>query len=102
MVYRVDDYKSGSVGKVAPGMSVKIVDPETGKALTPGQRGELCCKGDAVMKGYANNIKATNAIFDQDSWMHTGDIAYYDSDGYFYIVDRMKELIKYKGFQVIS
>lgn len=82
-------------------MSVKLVDPETGKALGSGQNGELCCKGDTVMKGYANNIEATRAIFDKDGWLHTGDVAYYDNDGYFYIVDRIKELIKYKGFQVI-
>ncbi|KAF2880007.1 hypothetical protein ILUMI_26167 [Ignelater luminosus] len=100
LTFTVDDFKTGSCGKVCPGMSVKIVDPESGKALGPGQNGELCCKGDTVMKGYANNIEATKAIFDKDGWLHTGDVAYYDSDGYFYIVDRIKELIKYKGFQV--
>jgi len=52
------------------------------------------------MKGYYNDEKSTRAIIDKDGWLHTGDVGYYDEDGYFYIVDRIKELIKYKGYQV--
>lgn len=52
------------------------------------------------MKGYCNNEEATAATIDKDGWLHSGDVGYYDEEGYFYIVDRVKELIKYKGFQV--
>jgi len=53
-----------------------------------------------VMKGYYNNSKETLAIIDSEGWLHTGDVGYYDKDNNFYIVDRLKELIKYKGYQV--
>lgn len=98
--YALDEFKPGSCGRVLPGHSVKIVDPETGKALGPDQPGEICYKGDVLMKGYANNIEATREIIDKDGWLHSGDVGYYDEDGYFYMVDRIKEIIKYKGFQV--
>ncbi|KFB37037.1 AMP dependent coa ligase [Anopheles sinensis] len=88
--------KAGSVGKVRMGQWVKVIDPETGRALGPNQRGELCFKGSLIMKGYVGRERA----IDEDGWLHTGDIAYYDDDQEFFIVDRIKELIKYKGFQV--
>lgn len=62
--------------------------------------GELCFKGNAIMQGYYNNPVATKSTIDEDGWLSTGDLGYYDEDGYFFIVDRLKELIKYKGFQV--
>ncbi|XP_058130452.1 luciferin 4-monooxygenase-like [Anopheles ziemanni] len=88
--------KAGSVGRVRMGQWVKVIDPETGRALGPNQRGELCLKGSLIMKGYVGRERA----IDEDGWLHTGDIAYYDDDQEFFIVDRIKELIKYKGFQV--
>uniref|UniRef100_A0AAG5CN47 Luciferin 4-monooxygenase n=1 Tax=Anopheles atroparvus TaxID=41427 RepID=A0AAG5CN47_ANOAO len=88
--------KAGSVGKVRQGQWVKVIDPETGRALGPNQRGELCFKGSLIMKGYVGRERA----IDDDGWLHTGDVAYYDDDREFFIVDRIKELIKYKGFQV--
>ncbi|KAF5305716.1 hypothetical protein FQR65_LT21021 [Abscondita terminalis] len=92
--------KFGSVGKVRSYVSVKIVDRSTGRTLGPMQKGELCCRGPQIMKGYMNDVVSTNNAFDKHGWFRTGDVAYYDHDGYFYIVDRIKELIKYKGFQV--
>ncbi|KAK4884441.1 hypothetical protein RN001_000712 [Aquatica leii] len=90
----------GSSGKVRPFMEVKIVDTNTSQTLAPMQKGELYCRGPQVMKGYMNDPGSTSNAIDKDGWFRTGDIAYYDDDGYFYIVDRLKELIKYKGFQV--
>lgn len=90
----------GSVGKVIPFNIVKIRDPITGKSLGPNQVGEICVKGDQVMKGYYNNDEATKETFTSDMWLRTGDLGYYDKDHFFYIVDRLKELIKYKGYQV--
>jgi acyl-CoA synthetase (AMP-forming)/AMP-acid ligase II len=68
--------------------------------LGPNQEGELCVRGPQVMTGYLNNAEATAHTIDADNWLHTGDIGYADEDAHFYIVDRVKELIKYKGFQV--
>ncbi|KAJ8928176.1 hypothetical protein NQ314_019238 [Rhamnusium bicolor] len=92
--------RPGSSGKVAPYMSCKVRDPETGKSLGPNQVGELCFKGPMIMMGYYNNEKATRESFTSDGWLKTGDLGYYDNEGFVYIVDRLKELIKYKGFQV--
>ena len=77
----------------------QIIDLDSGKALGPEMTGELCVAGPQVMMGYHNNKKATDRTI-IDGWLHTGDIAKYDSTGQFYIVDRLKELIKVKGLQV--
>lgn len=100
MVIPVGEYRPGSSGKLMPYMTAIIRDTETGKALPPNQVGELCFKGPLLMKGYYGNEQATRESFDKNGWLRTGDLAYYDDDEYFYIVDRLKELIKYKGFQV--
>ncbi|XP_076765643.1 luciferin 4-monooxygenase [Xylocopa sonorina] len=95
--------KLGSVGKLFPGLSAKVIpidEDGTSKPLGPHSVGELCFKGDTIMKGYCNNEAATAATIDKDGWLHTGDVGYYDEEYYFFIVDRIKELIKYKGFQV--
>ena len=94
------EVKFGSVGVPAPNTECKIVSLETGEMLGPRQEGELCVRGPQVMRGYLNRPEATAATIDADDWLHTGDIAYADEDGHFFIVDRAKELIKYKGFQV--
>ncbi|XP_037030650.1 4-coumarate--CoA ligase 1-like [Bradysia coprophila] len=91
---------SGSVGCLRPGMYGKVIDPDTGKILGPNEHGELCFKGSAVMKGYIGNQQATQQTIDDDGWLHTGDIGYFDDNHEWFIVDRIKELIKYKGFQV--
>ncbi|CAG9798878.1 unnamed protein product [Chironomus riparius] len=92
--------KPGSVGEIIKGMSVKIIDEQTGVSLGKNKVGELCLKGPFLMKGYINNPRATAETIDTEGWLHTGDLAYYDEDNQFFIVDRLKELIKYKGFQV--
>ncbi|CAK1593303.1 unnamed protein product [Parnassius mnemosyne] len=90
--------KEGSVGQVNSNTIIKIVDPETRKVLGPNQNGEICIKGAMIMKGYIGKKRQDD--FDEEGFFKTGDIGYYDDDKYFYIVDRLKELIKYKGYQV--
>ncbi|XP_052140995.1 4-coumarate--CoA ligase-like 5 [Oryza glaberrima] len=90
----------GSVGKLGSHLQAKIVDPSTGEALGPGQRGELWVRGPIVMKGYVGDDEATAATVDSEGWLKTGDLCYFNEDGFLYIVDRLKELIKYKGYQV--
>ncbi|CAH2078575.1 unnamed protein product [Thlaspi arvense] len=86
--------KYSSVGLLAPNMQAKVVDWSSGSFLPPGKRGELWIQGPGVMKGYLNNPEATKMTIVEDSWLRTGDIAYFDEDGYLFIVDRMKEIIK--------
>ena len=64
------------------------------------QVGEICVRGFMVMKGYCGNPGATAAMIDSNNWLHTGDIGYYDEEDFFYVVDRLKELVKYKGMQI--
>ncbi|HEX8747884.1 MAG TPA: 4-coumarate--CoA ligase family protein [Pyrinomonadaceae bacterium] len=92
--------KHGSVGMCVPNTEAKLVDVETGEAVGAGKRGELWVRGPQVMKGYHNKPDATSATLDEEGWLHTGDVGYMDEDGHLFIVDRVKELIKYKGFQV--
>jgi acyl-CoA synthetase (AMP-forming)/AMP-acid ligase II len=92
--------KAGTIGPPLPDTECRLVDPESGEELGAGERGELWIRGPQVMSGYLNNPEATSATIDEDGWLHTGDVAVFDEDGYFQIVDRLKELIKYKGFQV--
>jgi acyl-CoA synthetase (AMP-forming)/AMP-acid ligase II len=94
------ELKFGSVGVPAPNTECKIIDLETGEALPPDQRGEVCVRGPQVMKGYLNRPDATAQTIDPEGWLHTGDIGYADEEAHFFIVDRAKELIKYKGLQV--
>jgi acyl-CoA synthetase (AMP-forming)/AMP-acid ligase II len=94
------EIKNGSIGQCIPNTECKIVSLETGEELESGQEGEVYIRGPQVMKGYLNRLEATAQTIDTEGWLHTGDIGYADEDGHFFIVDRAKELIKYKGFQV--
>jgi acyl-CoA synthetase (AMP-forming)/AMP-acid ligase II len=89
--------KPGTVGVLLPNTEARIIDLDTAQDA---ERGELCMRGPQIMKGYLNNQTATDAMIDRDGWLHSGDIAIVDDEGYFTVVDRVKELIKYKGYQV--
>jgi long-chain acyl-CoA synthetase len=93
--------KVGSVGLPYPDTEFKLVDPETGKLAELGQPGEICVRGPQVMKGYFNKPEETaHAV--RDGWMHTGDIGRMDEDGYFYVVDRLKDMVIVSGFKVFT
>ncbi|KAJ9553717.1 hypothetical protein OSB04_017762 [Centaurea solstitialis] len=92
--------RSAASGALLPTFSAKVVDFKTGIALPPYREGELWLKGPAVMKGYLGNEAATSATIVADGWLRTGDLCYFDEDGYLFVVDRIKELIKHKGYQV--
>ena len=96
----VDDSRPGSIGVLLPNIEARLVDFGTGDDVAEGAEGELWLRGPMVMKGYLNNAAATADTIDADGWLHTGDVARVDADGRYAIVDRVKELIKYKGFQV--
>ncbi len=90
----------GSVGYAVPNTECRLIDPETGTDAAAGGSGELWIRGPQVMKGYLNNPTATAGTIDDEGWLHTGDVAVVDDSGRYTIVDRVKELIKYKGYQV--
>jgi len=97
---QIDHVNPGSVGPPVPGTEVKVVDVTTEEALPSGQEGELWIRGPQVMKGYLDEPEKTKECLTDDGWFKTGDIAKIDEHGYVFITDRLKELIKYKGFQV--
>jgi acyl-CoA synthetase (AMP-forming)/AMP-acid ligase II len=92
--------RPGSVGVLLPNTELRVVDPATDADLGRNDTGELVARGPQVMKGYLNNPAATAEMLDADGWLRTGDLGHVDDDGYVYVVDRVKELIKYKGLQV--
>jgi acyl-CoA synthetase (AMP-forming)/AMP-acid ligase II len=95
-----EENKPGSIGRPLAETECRLVDPESGDDVAVGDRGELWIRGPQVMAGYLANEEATRETIDSDGWLHTGDVAVVDDDGVYFIVDRLKELIKYKGFQV--
>ncbi|OMJ10300.1 putative 4-coumarate-CoA ligase 3 [Smittium culicis] len=101
-----NSHRTGSIGKLLSNIEMKIVDPDdelntaNQKLLPTGQKGELCFRGPNVMLGYYKNQAATNSTIDNNGFIHSGDIGYIDSDGFIFISDRKKELIKYNGYQV--
>ncbi|KAF8103893.1 hypothetical protein N665_0182s0002 [Sinapis alba] len=92
--------KSGSCGTVIRNAEMKVVDTITGVSLPRNKPGEICIRGNQLMKGYLNDPEATAQTIDKDGWLHTGDIGFVDEDDEIFIVDRLKELIKFKGYQV--
>jgi acyl-CoA synthetase (AMP-forming)/AMP-acid ligase II len=95
-----ESIKAGSIGPIIPNTEAMIVDVETGEPLGRNQQGEYWVRGPQRMPGYLNNSAATEESIDADGWYHSGDIGYIDDDDRVFIVDRVKELIKYKGMQV--
>ena len=94
--------KLGSIGLPLPNAEVKLVDPETGKEVKIGEPGEILCRGPMNMTGYLNKDDETKMIFESDKFMHTGDVAIMDEEGYLRIVDRTKDMIIVGGFKVFS
>ncbi|EDO33258.1 predicted protein [Nematostella vectensis] len=99
-VVPLDTYNPKSVGVLLPNLECKIIDLSSGEEVEQGKEGEICIRGPTVMKGYLKNPEATARTLDSEGWLHTGDIGHCDQGDFFYITDRLKELIKYKGFQV--
>ena len=94
------DRAPGSVGRLVPNTECRVVDVLSQEDVPPGEAGELLIRGPQVMRGYLANPQATAHTLDEDGWLHTGDIGRADADERFWIVDRVKELIKYKGYQI--
>lgn len=98
---RLREAPAGTVGRLIAGTEMRIVSlDDPGKDLGTGEPGEILIRGPQVMKGYLGRPDATAAMIDADGWLHTGDVGHVDPDGWLFVVDRVKELIKYKGFQV--
>ncbi|MFI9806487.1 4-coumarate--CoA ligase family protein [Streptomyces sp. NPDC052301] len=98
---RLHQAPAGTVGKLVAGTEMRIVSlDDPGKDLGTGEPGEILIRGPQVMKGYLGRPDATADMIDPDGWLHTGDVGHVDPDGWLFVVDRVKELIKYKGFQV--
>jgi acyl-CoA synthetase (AMP-forming)/AMP-acid ligase II len=92
--------KNGSIGRPVANTECRVVDPLTGVDAGPGEDGEIWLRGPQVMRGYFKRPDETRFTLDEQRWLHSGDIGHADEDGDFFIVDRLKELIKYKGMQV--
>lgn len=90
----------GTAGLLSASMEARIVDPDSGEPYGVNRTGELWIRGPSVMKGYFSNTEATASTLNSEGWLRTGDICYIDDDGFIFVVDRLKELIKYKGYQV--
>jgi acyl-CoA synthetase (AMP-forming)/AMP-acid ligase II len=95
-----EENRPGSIGPPIPSTECKVADLLDGRDLGPGEDGEVWIRGPQVMQGYLGDDEATANTLDDEGWLHTGDIGHADEDGWFYLVDRLKELIKVKGFQV--
>jgi acyl-CoA synthetase (AMP-forming)/AMP-acid ligase II len=96
----LDAPRRGTVGRLLPNVEARIVDPASGTDLGPGEVGELWVRGPQAMRGYHRRPQATAEMIGPDGWLRTGDLCSVDADGHLTVVDRIKELIKYNGYQV--
>jgi acyl-CoA synthetase (AMP-forming)/AMP-acid ligase II len=97
---RQTEAPAGTVGRLVPSTEARLVDVVTGEDAGPGEEGEIWIRGPQRMKGYFGRPEETDTMIDADGWLHTGDIGVVDDEGWWFVVDRVKELIKYKGYQV--
>uniref|UniRef100_A0A1J3H685 4-coumarate--CoA ligase-like 4 n=1 Tax=Noccaea caerulescens TaxID=107243 RepID=A0A1J3H685_NOCCA len=95
-----DSRRYGTSGTLTSDVKARIVDPNTGRVMGVNHTGELWLKGPSITKGYFRNEEATKETITKEGWLKTGDLCYIDDDGFVFVVDRLKELIKYKGYQV--
>ncbi|XP_046423351.1 4-coumarate--CoA ligase 1-like [Neodiprion fabricii] len=95
-----NESKPTSTGVILPNRQLKVVDPDTGRVLGANQMGELCLKTCSMMKYYWKNPEATVSVLDEDGWLHSGDLGYYDEDGEIFVVDRLKDLISCPEYNV--
>ncbi|XP_072764909.1 uncharacterized protein [Anoplolepis gracilipes] len=98
---QLSHHKDGSCGTIVKNVQMKIVDPENGKVLDPNKLGEIWIKTATMMNGYYRNPEATKNSINEEGWMQSGDIGYFDQDGELFIVDRIKEMMKYRGYQIL-
>jgi 4-coumarate--CoA ligase len=94
------EFLPNSNAHISRNTELKIIDLKTGQSLGPNIDGEICVKGPKIFSGYLNNIEATKETIDSDGWLHTGDIGHYDTNERIFITDRIKEMIKYRGWPV--
>ena len=92
--------KASSIGMPMPDTEFRLIDPETGQPAKLGEPGEIVARGPQLMKGFWNNPEETAVMLKEDGWLLTGDIGKFDEDGYLYIVDRKKDMLIYKGYNV--
>jgi acyl-CoA synthetase (AMP-forming)/AMP-acid ligase II len=95
-----EEWRPGALGRLVPGVEAVVVDRDSGARLGAGETGELWLRGPALMAGYLGDEIATKATIDAQGWLHSGDLALFDEDGHLFVVDRLKELIKCRGYQV--
>lgn len=93
-------FKLGSAGRILPYVKVKVIDTETGDMLGEYDEGEVCVQSPFIMIGYIDNSEATRDVIDPQGWLHTGDVGYFDEDNFLFLTDRLKDVIKFEGYQV--
>ncbi|XP_039309755.1 4-coumarate--CoA ligase-like 7 isoform X2 [Solenopsis invicta] len=100
VTFPLPHHKNGSCGVIGENMQIKVVDSKSGKVLGPNQSGEIWIKSALMMNGYYRNPEATKSTIDEEGWLRSGDIGYVDEDGEIFIIDRIKDIIRYREYDV--